>query len=249
MFRHLASRRCFRSAARLMAALCITIVASLPASADIKDADRAALDKMIGDYIRANPEVVRDALLSLAEREAAERREQAMFILRSDDGDPFLGNPDASFVIYEFSDYNCGYCKRVFKPLQELIAADGDIKLVVKEFPILSESSLLAAQAGIAAQAQGVFEDFHIAMMTGRGAISMDSILAAAKSAGADLDRLQADMNSPAVEAIIARTRAAAQQLEISGTPGLVIGRQVIPGAIGLDQMREIIATERAANS
>ena len=244
MIRHLA-----RLSVCVIAVLGITFAASLPATADIKDADRAALDKMIGDYIRANPEVVRDALLSLAEREAAERREQAMFILRSDDGDPFLGNPDASFVIYEFSDYNCGYCKRVFKPLQELIASDGDIKLVVKEFPILSETSVLAAQAGIAAQAQGVFEDFHIAMMTGRGAISMDSILAAAKSAGADLDRLQADMNSPTVEAIIARTRAAAQQLEISGTPGLVIGRQVIPGAISLEQMRDIIASERAANS
>ncbi|MEC8712022.1 MAG: thioredoxin domain-containing protein, partial [Pseudomonadota bacterium] len=149
MIRHLA-----RLSVCVIAVLGITFAASLPATADIKDADRAALDKMIGDYIRANPEVVRDALLSLAEREAAERREQAMFILRSDDGDPFLGNPDASFVIYEFSDYNCGYCKRVFKPLQELIASDGDIKLVVKEFPILSETSVLAAQAGIAAQAQ-----------------------------------------------------------------------------------------------
>ncbi len=247
--RNLASRNLARLAACLIAVLCVTIGASLPANADIKDVDRATLDKMIGDYIRANPEVVREALLSLAEREAAERREQAMFILKNDDGDPFLGNPDASFVIYEFSDYNCGYCKRVFKPLQDLIAADGDIKLVIKEFPILSESSLLAAQAGIAAQAQGVFEEFHVAMMTARGAISMDSIMAAAQSAGADLDRLRADMNSPAIEAIIARTRAAAQQLEISGTPGLVIGRQVIPGAIGLDQMREIIADERAANS
>ncbi|MGB1872770.1 MAG: DsbA family protein [Candidatus Puniceispirillaceae bacterium] len=244
MIRHLA-----RLAACLAAALFITVGAGLPANADINDADRAALDRMIGDYIRANPEVVRDALLSLAEREATERREQAMFILRSDDGDPFLGNPDAGFVIYEFSDYNCGYCKRVFKPLQDLIAADGDIKLVIKEFPILSETSLLAAQAAIAAQAQGVFEAFHVAMMTSRGAISMNSILSAAKSAGADLDRLRADMNGPAVEAIIARTNAAAQQLEISGTPGLVIGRQVIPGAIGLDQMREIIAAERAANS
>ena len=249
MFRHLASRHYLRLAARLMTALCITVGVSLPASADIKNVDREALDRMIRDYIRANPEVVRDALLSLAEREAAERREQAMFILKNDDGDPFLGNPDASFVIYEFSDYNCGYCKRGFKPLQELMAADDASKLVVKTFPILSETSLLAAQAAIAAQEQGVFEEFHIAMMTGRGAISMNNILAAAKSAGADLDRLQADMNSPAIEAIIARTRAAAQQLEISGTPGLVIGRQVIPGAIGLDQMREIIATERAANS
>ena len=244
MIRHFA-----RLAACLATALCVTIGITLPAAADINDADRATVEKMIGEYIRANPEVLRDALISLAEREAAERREQAMFILESDDGDPFLGNPDASFVIYEFSDYNCGNCKRVFQTLQQLITEDDDIKLVIKEFPILSESSLLAAQAGIAAQAQGVFEDYHIAMMTARGAISMNSIMAAATSAGADLDRLQADMNSPAVEAIIARTRAAAQQLEISGTPGLVIGRQIIPGAIDLDQMRDIIATERAAKS
>jgi protein-disulfide isomerase len=249
MIRNLASRNLARLTACLMAALCVTIWASLPATADIKDADRATLDEMIGDYIRANPEVVREALLSLAERETAERREQAMVILKNDDGDPFFGNPEASFVIYEFSDYNCGYCKRVFTTLQDLIAEDDDIKLVVKEFPILSESSLLAAQAGIAAQAQGVFEEFHVAMMTARGGVSMDSIMTAAQSAGADLDRLQADMSSPAVQAIISRTRAAAQQLEISGTPGLVIGRQIIPGAIDLGQMREIIAAERAADS
>ena len=242
-------RNLARLTACLMAALCVTIWASLPATAEIKDADRTTLDKMIGDYIRANPEVVRKALLSLAERETAERREQAMVILKNDDGDPFFGNPEASFVIYEFSDYNCGYCKRVFQPLQALIAGDDDIRLVVKEFPILSQTSVLAAQAGIAAQAQGVFPDFHAAMMTARGAITMDSIIDAAQSAGADIDRLQADMNSPVTAAIIDRTRAAAQALQISGTPGLVIGSQVIPGAIDLKQMREIIAAERAANS
>jgi protein-disulfide isomerase len=86
-------------------------------------------------------------------------------------------------------------------------------------------------------------------MMTARGAITMDSIIDAAQSAGADIDRLQADMKSPVTAAIIDRTRAAAQALQISGTPGLVIGSQVIPGAIDLEQMREIIAAERAANS
>ncbi|MGC6452954.1 MAG: DsbA family protein [Candidatus Puniceispirillaceae bacterium] len=236
-------------AARLFAALILATSMQVPASADISDGDRAAFTKMIEDYIRTNPEVVREALISLAEREDRERREQAMVILRDDAGDPVLGNPDGSFVVYEFSDYNCGYCKRVFQPLMELIAEDGDIRLVVKEFPILSQTSLLAAQAGIAAQAQGVFTDFHVAMMTGRGAISMESILAAAKEAGADLERLQADMNSPEVAAVIDRTRATAQQLEISGTPGLVIGSQIIPGAISIEQMREIIAAERAANS
>lgn len=240
--------RLFQKLAICLSAALFTVVAAIgPATADVKDADRDAFNKMIEEYILANPEVVRDALVGLAEREAAERQLQAMSILRQDDGDPFLGNPDASMVIYEFSDYNCGYCKRVFQPLQDLIASDGDIKLVVKEFPILSQTSLLAAQAGIAAQAQGVFSEFHSAMMTARGAISMESILDAARSAGADLDRLQADMNSPAVAAIIERTRMAATQLEISGTPGLVIGSQVIPGAISLEQMRDIIAAERAS--
>ena len=244
MFRPIA-----RLAARLLAALILATSVQLPAAADISDGDRAAFNKMIEEYIRANPEVVREALISLAEREERDRRQEAMAILRDDAGDPVLGNPDGSFVVYEFSDYNCGYCKRVFEPLMELIGEDGDIRLVVKEFPILSQSSMLAAQAGIAAQAQGIFPEFHIAMMTSRGAITMDSILEAAKAAGADLGRLQADMNSPEVATILDRTRLAAQQLEISGTPGLVIGSQVIPGAISIEQMREIIAAERAANS
>ena len=236
-------------AVRLVAALFLAASLQLPANADISDGDRAAFNKMIEDYIRANPEVVREALVSLAEREERAQRAQAMMILQDDAGDPVLGNPDGSFTVYEFSDYNCGYCKRVFQPLMELIGEDGDIRLVIKEFPILSQSSLLAAQAGVAAQAQGVFHDFHVAMMTARGAISMDSILEAAEAAGADLDRLQADMNSAEVAAVIDRTRITAQQLEISGTPGLVIGSQVIPGAISIEQMREIIAAERAANS
>ena len=232
---------------RLPAGFFIMAATVFPAAADIRDADREALNRMFEEYILANPEVVREALVGLAEREAAERQLQAMAILRQDAGDPILGNPDATMVIYEFTDYNCGYCKRVFQPLQDLIASDDDIKIVVKEFPILSQSSVLAAQAGIAAQAQGVFPAFHRAMMTARGAISLDGILDAARTAGADLDRLQAEMNSPAVAAIIERTRMAATQLEISGTPGFVIGSQVIPGAISLEQMRDIIAAERAS--
>ena len=234
--------------------ICLTLalsgpsVATLPAAADIGDPDREALHKMFEDYIRANPEVVREALLALAKREADAAMTVALHTLHDDAGDPFIGNPDASIVIYEFSDYNCGYCKRVFAPLQQLLAEDNDVKLVLKEFPILGQTSVLAAQAAVSAQAQGVFPDFHVAMMTARGAVSMDSIMAAASEAGADLDRLQADMTGAEVAMIIERTRAAAQQLNISGTPGLVIGAQVIPGAVGIDEMRQIIAAMRAEN-
>ena len=233
----------------ILAGLFMAVSIAAPAQAEITEGDRSALNDMIRDYILANPEVVREALISLADREERERVEQAMVTLRKDSGDPILGNPEGGFTIYEFSDYNCGYCKRVFQPLQELIAGDDDIRLVVKEFPILSQTSVLAAQAGIAAQAQGVFPDFHAAMMTARGAITVDSIINAAQSAGADIDQLQTDMKSPVTAAIIDRTRAAAQAMQVSGTPGLVIGSQVIPGAIELEQMREIIAAERAASS
>jgi protein-disulfide isomerase len=220
----------------------------LPAAADIADTDRDALNRMFEDYIRANPEVVREALMALAKRESDAAMEVALRTLQDDEGDPFLGNPDANTVIYEFSDYNCGYCKRVFTALQQLVEEDDDLKVVIKEFPILSQTSMQAAQAGVAAQAQGVFPAFHIAMMSSRGAVTMDSIMAAAEDAGADLAQLQRDMNGASVGMIINRTRAAAEQLDISGTPGLVIGKQVIPGAISAEQMREIIATERAGN-
>ena len=137
----------------LLAGLFMAVSVAAPAQAEITEGDRSALNDMIRDYILANPEVVRKALINLADREERERVEQAMVALRKDSGDPILGNPEGSFTIYEFSDYNCGYCKRVFQPLQELIAGDDDIRLVVKEFPILSQTSVLAAQAGIAAQA------------------------------------------------------------------------------------------------
>ena len=171
----------------LLAGLFMAVSVAAPAQAEITEGDRSALNDMIRDYILANPEIVREALINLADREERERVEQAMVTLRKDSGDPILGNPEGGFTIYEFTDYNCGYCKRVFQPLQELIAEDDDIRLVVKEFPILSQTSVLAAQAGIAAQAQGVFPDFHATMMTARGAITMDSIIDAAQSAGADL--------------------------------------------------------------
>ena len=224
------------------------ICSTQKALADFSKADETKIQSIIEDFIIKNPEIIRDALMKLALTEQSKQQRAALALVTQDEGDPKIGPTDAAITIYEFSDYNCGYCKRVFAPLQQLLAEDDDVKLVLKEFPILSQTSMLAAQAAVAAQAQGVFPDFHVAMMTARGAVSMDSIMAAASEAGADLDRLQADMNGAEVAMIIERTRAAAQQLNISGTPGLVIGTQVIPGAIGIDEMRQIIAAMRAEN-
>ncbi len=214
--------------------------------ADLTSVDKSKLDEMIRIYIEENPEVIRDALQQLAEREEREQKLAALAFLEMSEGDPVLGNPDGSLVIYEFSDYNCGYCKRVFGPIQDLLAEDDDIRVVVKEFPILSQSSLVAAQAAVATQMQGVFPQYHVTMMTNPGAISLDTILAAARDAGAEIDQLQKDMRSSKTAAVINRTRMSAEQLQISGTPGFVIGSTIIAGAISGDEMRRLIAEERA---
>ena len=228
----------------LFALMMISVTTS--AQADLTSVDKAKLDEMIRIYIEENPGVIRDSLQRLAEREEREQKLAALAFLEMTEGDPILGNPDGSLVIYEFSDYNCGYCKRVFGPIQEVLAEDDDIRVVIKEFPILSQSSLVAAQAAIAAQKQGVFPQYHVTMMTNPGAISMDTILAAARDAGADVNRLQRDMRSDETAAVINRTRMSAEQLKISGTPGLIIGSTIIPGAISGEELRRLIAEERA---
>ena len=235
----------------IMAVMSVTVTALTtglmpPAYADVKDSDKAAFEAIIKDYIMAHPEVVRDALMDLAKREDQARQALAMQILFDDAGDPVMGNPDGGLVIYEFSDYNCGYCKRVFEPIQQILQDDGDIRIVIKEFPILSQSSLVAAQAGIAAEKQGKFADFHINMMTYRGKVTTQSIMDAATEANIDIDQLKTDMASPAIAGIIARTRQAAEALQLTGTPALVIGYTVVRGAIDIDEFRRVITAERA---
>ena len=132
-----------------------------PAIAELDKADRAAMHRVIKQYIMDNPEVLRDALMELAAREKQAFITAGLAKLKRDDGDPVMGNVKGSLVIYEFSDYNCGYCKRMFPTIQQLLANNDDIRLVIKEFPILSQSSLIAARAGVAAQKQGKFPAFH----------------------------------------------------------------------------------------
>ena len=232
---------------RILIAICIVLTTMVPslARADLDATDRATLNSIIEDFIRNNPEIVRDTLIALATREEAERKQTGLAKVRDDQGDPVMGNANGTITLYEFSDYNCGYCKRVFEPIQQLVRDNPDVRLVIKEFPILSQSSLFAAKAAIAAEMQGKFGDYHIAMMTYRGQITDAVVMRMAAQAGVDTEQLKSDMESPKTMAIIQRTREAAAALEINGTPGLVVGDTVVPGAIGLDELVKLIAEER----
>ena len=232
---------------RILIAICLVLTTMVPslARADLDATDRATLNRIIEDFIRNNPEVVRDTLIALAAREEAERKQTGLAKVRDDQGDPVMGNANGTITLYEFSDYNCGYCKRVFEPIQQLVRDNPDVRLVIKEFPILSQSSLVAAKAAIAAEMQGKFGDYHIAMMTYRGQVTDAVVMRMASQAGVDIEQLKSDMESPKTMAIIQRTREAAAALEIKGTPGLVVGDTIVPGAIGLDELVKLIAEER----
>ena len=232
---------------RIFIAICLVLTTVVPslAKADLDATDRATLNSIIEDFIRNNPKVLRDTLIALAAREEAERKQTGLAMVRDDVGDPIMGNANGTITLYEFSDYNCGYCKRVFEPIQKLVRDNPDVRLVIKEFPILSHSSLVAAKAAIAAEMQGKFGDYHIAMMTYRGQITDAVVMRMAAQAGVDIEQLKSDMESPQTKAIIQRTREAAAALEINGTPGLVVGDTVVPGAIGLDELVKLIAEER----
>ena len=216
------------------------------AHAEFSEAEVKELNRLFEVFIKDNPEKVREALINLAEREVLERRAAGLALVKNDEGDPFMGAGDeADIIIYEFSDYNCGYCKRVFQDLQTVLADDDKVRLVLKEFPILAQSSMEAARASVAAHMQGKFERFHVGMMEWRGAIDMDTILDVARDADIDVKKLQADMQSDEVTNVIERTRYTAQELEISGTPALIIGTEVVPGAVSADEIKKIIAQER----
>ena len=208
-------------------------------------ADRRAIRQEIETYIDKTQEILRDALVALAAREEAARQRAGIAQVRNDAGDPVLGNPDGAITVYEFSDYNCGYCKRMFAPVMALLANNSDVRMVIK-FPILSPSSLTAAKAGVAAQKQGKFKTFHESLMTYRGQVNDDAITAAAKAADVDIDQMRRDMDGKDTTAIIARTRAAAAALGINGTPGFVIGDTIIPGAVDPTQLQAVIDALRA---
>ena len=243
-----------------LAASFAALVALQPASTQAQDAGKEALSDaqeeavraLVRDYLLENPEILIESLQLYDERrkaEAAARQREALTAhleqLSGGPATPVLGNPEGDVVIVEFFDYRCPYCKKVADDLRQAVREDGNIRLVMKEFPILGPDSLVAARAALAAGAQGRYEDFHFALMAERGQITEDTVFAVAERLGLDVAKLQADMESEAVETEIRRTYDLAEALDIGGTPAFVIGDQVYPGALSMSDLRQAVASSR----
>ncbi|SMF67235.1 Protein-disulfide isomerase [Tistlia consotensis] len=213
---------------------------------------KAAIEGLIHDYLLAHPEVIVEAVQKLKERQQAAdeaRQQQAvkqnLAALRDDPKDPVLGNPDGDITVVEFFDYQCGYCKHVAPGLQQEVKADGRIRMVMKEFPILGPASIVGAKAALAAKRQGKYQAFHWAMMQNKAPLDDKTIYAIAAGVGLDLDKLKADMADPAIEKQLSDNYDLAEKLDIRGTPAFVIGDQLVPGALPMEQFRQMVKQAR----
>ncbi len=230
----------------------VVLAPAAQAQTNFSAAQRAELQQMVHDYILENPDVVMEALTRLqARQEQAEEQQQrqqvassAAQLFRSTDS-PIMGNPNGDVTLVEFFDYQCGYCKRVLETVFQLTSSDPNLRVVFKEFPILGPASVVAARAALASREQGRYVEYHNALMAYRGALTEDSIFAVAGQIGLDVDRLRRDMESPAVSREINANMELARTLGIRGTPAFVIGDRVIPGAVSIDVLRQLVAEQR----
>ena len=190
-------------------------------------------------YLMENPDILRDMAEELQNREASER----VSALGSDLAAPFpgavLGNPQGSRTIVEFTDYGCTFCRQSVAHVRSMIAADPDLKVVVREWPIF-EGSADAAGMALAAAQQGKFEQFHYAMFDA-GPPSPTTIAAAAQAAGLDMAQASAFAASDTATFEMANNRSMAQALGVNGTPAWVIGDQVLEGMVGVDALSEAL--------
>jgi protein-disulfide isomerase len=242
-----------------LAALGLALSLAAPAAATDLDnmttADREAFRAEVRAYLLENPEVLMEAIAVLEQRQAAAEgeRDQMMVAANADAlfssaYDVVLGNPEGDITIVEFMDYRCGYCRRAHPEVADLIEFDGNIRVIVKEFPILGEQSLLAARFAIAtriALGDEAYVTMHNALMEMRGDVSEPSLMAVAAETGLDGAAIMAAMDDPLIQATIEYNHALAQRMAISGTPSFVFEDQLVRGYVPLDGMIEIVALLR----
>lgn len=245
---------------RLIAAAAMMMLVASPTAAidldDLSDAEREAFREEVRAYLLDNPEVLMEAIGILEQRQNASAQEaEAMAVTANADllynsqFDWVGGNPDGDIVLVEFLDYRCGFCRRAHPEVDALIEQDGNIRLVVKEFPILGEESVLASEFAIAtriALGDDAYATVHDELMELRGSVTEASLTALAEGAGLDSQAIFASIEDPIVQATIEANHMLGQRLGISGTPSFVFEEQLVRGYVPLDSMVELVASLRA---
>lgn len=217
--------------------------------------EREAFRAEVRAYLLENPEVLMEAISVLEERRAkAQAAGDADLVaanadaLFEDENSWVGGNPEGDVTVVEFLDYRCGYCKRAHPQVAELIESDGNIRLIVKEFPILGEQSVTASRFAIAVrmlEGDAAYRQVNNALMALRGKVTEAALSQLAAEVGLDFDTVAERMESPEVTQIIAGNRALGQRLRINGTPSFVFGDRMVRGYVPLEKMRDIVEKQR----
>ncbi|KZZ25981.1 disulfide bond formation protein DsbA [Sulfitobacter sp. HI0082] len=222
---------------------------------ELTDAERAQFRAEVRAYLMENPEVILQAVEQMQNRQA-EAQMQADFDLVTanadeifDDGYSWVGgNPDGDITLVEFLDYRCGYCKRAHGEVAKLLETDGNIKLIVKEFPILGDQSMLASRFAVATkQVAGgdAYKQLNDALMAFNGEVSLPALRRLGESFDLDVPAIEAKMDSDEVIQEITQTRALAQKLQITGTPTFVMQDEMLRGYLPYDQMMALVDEKR----
>jgi protein-disulfide isomerase len=244
---------------RVLWALALSIGIAAPAAgldpAAMTDDERAAFRAEVRAYLLDNPEVLLEAIAVLEDRQAeAQAADDSTLIAANaealfDNPASWVGgNPEGDITLVEFVDYNCGFCKRAFPAVMELVDSDGDIRLILKEFPILGPDSEVASRFAIAVlQTAGpdAYAEAHERLMSLQGRAGEAVVQRIGREMGLDMEAISAAMAGDAVSAVIAENRALAQRLQINGTPSFVLEDRMIRGFVPLDGMRDLVATAR----
>jgi protein-disulfide isomerase len=203
--------------------------------------DKAVIEKVVRDYLLEHPEILPEAVERLRAKESRKQLAGIADQVRAPYPGAVLGNPQGKTSLVEFSDFACTFCRQSLADVEALIAANPDLKVVIRELPVLSPASAEAARMGLAAAEQGKYAAFHRAMFLA-GRPDAATIDAAARAAGLDLARARTVMKNPGIEAELQRNVQFAEALGFAGTPGWVIGDELISGAVGRAELARAIA-------
>jgi protein-disulfide isomerase len=237
-----------------LAALLMSGAAPDPANADeFTGAQRAEIVDIVRDALKHDPSILRDAVVALqsddgereklASRAAVAAAQDALIT----PNDPIGGNPKGSVTIVEFFDVRCPYCRKLEPAMAALLSSDHDVRLVYKDLPILGPASVLGTKALLAARKQNAYEKLRDVVMRMPPDITRPAIETEAKKLGLDTARLLHDMDDPSIQTQIDANLHLAHQLGIQGTPAMVVGDQMLPGAMDADELKHAVVEARAA--
>jgi protein-disulfide isomerase len=241
-------------AAALLGALTLA-PAAMAQSAVFNEQQKQAIGEIVKDYLIKNPEVLTEVIAELEKRQAeAQQASQASAVKETQQSllnashSYVVGNPSGDITLVEFFDYNCGYCKKALADVQTLMKSDPKLRVVLKDFPVLGPDSVEASRVALAVknQLQGQkLLDYHVKVMDSRGRVNAERAIAVAREMGVDVARLQKDMEGAEVRNALQENMALGDKLSLTGTPAFVIGETVIPGAVGIDPLKQVIANVR----